>query len=102
MIYLEPSCLDHTFSPLPQEKPNESRMERRPGTEYCKGIIGRLLRDEEQGSNPDQRAQALLCFRATPFSAPRSWRKVRSHRGDAESHRRAYPGARSARRCPDG
>jgi hypothetical protein len=81
MIYLEPSCLDHTFSPLPQEKLNESRMERRPGTECCKGFIGRLLRDEEQGSNPDQRAQALLGVRATPFSARRAWRKVRSHRG---------------------
>jgi hypothetical protein len=69
MIYLEPSCLDHTFSPLPQEKPNESRMEWRPGTECCKGFIGRLLRDEEQGSNPDQSTQALLGLRATPLGA---------------------------------
>jgi hypothetical protein len=54
MTYFEPSRPDHTFSPLPYEKPNESRMERRLGTERRKWFFGRLLTDEEQGSNPDQ------------------------------------------------
>src|SRR5215212_4082092 len=77
-------------------------MERRLGTERRKWFFGRLLRDEEQRANPDQGASALLGVRATSFGARRAWRKVRSHRGDAEPHSRADPGTRPARRRPDG
>src|SRR5215210_1609490 len=40
MTYFEPSRPDHTFSPLSQEKPNESRMERWLGTERRTGRFG--------------------------------------------------------------
>src|SRR5215212_213439 len=46
--------------PLPQEKPNESSMERRPETEHRKGCFGSLLRDVEQRANADQGTEALL------------------------------------------
>jgi hypothetical protein len=41
-------------------------MERPPWKERCKVFSGRLLRDGEQGPNPNQGAQALLGLRAAP------------------------------------
>ena len=90
------------ISPSTREKVYESSMEWRPRTERRKGFVGKPLRDEEQGSNTDQSTQVLLGVRATRFCALGQGCPLRSYRGDAEPHRRAYSGARPARHCPDG